>query len=58
MNFEIIFTKMDEVLQSEQNAEFRVSFAEAPPEERDSINELRKLVSVVTSSSSTSFITS
>jgi len=56
--FDVIFIKRDEVLNDERNTEFRVSFGEAPADERDSINELRRLSMQVKIDVSTSFMTS
>ena len=41
--FEIVFSKMSEILEDSSNSEFQVTFSESSPAENDAINELRRL---------------
>lgn len=56
--FGIVFKQVEQILADERNTEFQVSFGEAPPAERDAIDELRRLAMQVSSGTSTVFMTS
>jgi hypothetical protein len=57
-SFEIVFSKMEEIIRDDANGEFQVSFGEAAVEEQRSIDELRRLAANVAADTTTTFMTS
>ena len=56
--FEVVFLKRDEIVGDATNTEFQVTFGEALVDERNEINELRRLAAEVAAPTTNSFMTS